>query len=165
MITKKIIAEELAKFKLNYMLNIEDKTMELYTKYLLEDLNTEGFTDDEFKTAIRTIKRNNPNMYGKMPNLAMFIEARPPKPFIPSIAIKQEQPKQIKNPLTPKEQKARDDRIVENLRKMNVVNENTRREKEEENRKMNKWMDDLKKRASLNPMSPTLKKLQEEYKK
>jgi hypothetical protein len=77
MIDKEILIMKLRDFSINYDIPLKDE----YIGFIANELNAEGFTNDEFVCAVRTINRTCTTTFGKMPNLAMFLEARPRKPY------------------------------------------------------------------------------------
>lgn len=111
----------LNKFSLNYDLEIKEG----YQTFIFEALTEENFTNNDFAVAIKTIMRDNNTTYGKMPNIAMFIEARPPKQYKSTrpenqVLIADRKPLEIENKLTPEQQEALNKKIAKGLQKLKV---------------------------------------------
>jgi len=70
MISKEIISVKFDEFAMNYSINLTEE----YITFVVKQLNAKGFTDEDFVTSIDRIMETNTSMFGKMPNLAMFLE-------------------------------------------------------------------------------------------
>jgi len=151
MLNKKIVSTELYKFAVNYSIKPNlvaknGKDVWEYAEWLFEDLTSEGLTDNDFVEAIRKIKRENATMYNAMPNLAMFIEARPlRKSTLPEHQrIVFEKPKEIEKQLTPEQQKELEEKIAKNLAKLNNKVKQDTKQDEKRKKELLEWAASIK---------------------
>lgn len=153
------------KFALNY--DIEPRKG--YATFIFDELNEERFTNEDFVIAIKTIMRDNSTTFGKMPNLAMFIEARPQKQYKSTLLEHQlfnANQLRIENNLTPEQKKkqkeAMDKAIDKSLKKYRGCNMFSNKQKKAQSKD---W-EEFKKNHPLNSntiqegvLSPQLQKL------
>jgi len=105
MLAKKTVYEGFKKLSINFGISLDDKKE--YMATMFKDLEREGFSDKDFVEAIYFIKKNNITLFGNMPSLATFIEARPKVEYsLPEhkmVRIQQEPKKQLERAYTQEE--------------------------------------------------------------